>query len=233
MNTQQVEQLKEIQKALSSLGLKIAFVGGSIIPLLVDQPESLDFRETLDFDLIVEVLAESDYAKLEQILRKKGFQNDDRPGAPICRWIYKGAVVDIMPTHGKRIGLNTRWFKESLEASIERSPHSSPKTKIRVISPEYFIATKLEAFKDRGEGDYYASADLEDIVTILDGVGDIVERIHSLPNTVRKYIQDQFAKYLGDPLFVEALPGHLPHHAQKRFPSLLQKIQKITNNHLS
>ena len=28
--------------------------------------------------------------ELSELLRKKGFQNDQRSGAPICRWIYQG-----------------------------------------------------------------------------------------------------------------------------------------------
>jgi len=40
---------------------------------------------------------------------------------------------------------------------------------ISLIAAPVFIATKLEAFHDRGGGDFLASHDLEDIVTVVDG----------------------------------------------------------------
>ena len=46
---------------------------------------------------------------------------------------------------------------------------------VRVITAPYFIATKLEAFFDRGRGDFLGSSDLEDIITVLDGRDDILE----------------------------------------------------------
>lgn len=42
-------------------------------------------------------------------------------------------------------------------------------TSIRLISAPVLIATKLEAFADRGHGDFLAGHDLEDITTIADG----------------------------------------------------------------
>jgi chloramphenicol O-acetyltransferase len=41
--------------------------------------------------------------------------------------------------------------------------------RIRVVTAPYFCATKLEAFRGRGKGDYLASHDLEDLLTVVDG----------------------------------------------------------------
>ena len=38
-----------------------------------------------------------------------------------------------------------------------------------MITAPYFLATKIEAFESRGEGDFYGSHDLEEIITLLDG----------------------------------------------------------------
>jgi len=40
---------------------------------------------------------------------------------------------------------------------------------ICLITAPVFIATKLEAFHDRGGGDFLVSHDLEDVVTVIDG----------------------------------------------------------------
>ncbi len=40
---------------------------------------------------------------------------------------------------------------------------------IRIVTAPYFLATKLDAFRGRGKGDYFGSNDLEDIVAVVDG----------------------------------------------------------------
>jgi len=225
MSPSQARQLKAIQDALASVPLETAFIGGSIIPLLVDQPKGLDFRETLDFDVMIQVAVALQYAKIEEGLRTKGFQHDDTPGAPICRWKFQGATVDIMPTVDGLYGLNTKWFAEALVAAEWKSLPIENNPQVKIVTPEYFIATKLEAFKDRGKGDYYASHDLEDIVTIVDGVSTIVGRIAALPEVVRTYINAEIRRYLQVPLFREALPGHVV--SQSRYTTVLERLEKI------
>lgn len=48
---------------------------------------------------------------------------------------------------------------------------------IKLIRAPYFLATKLEAFAGRGEGDFQASHDLEDLVTVLDGRAGLLEEV--------------------------------------------------------
>ena len=46
---------------------------------------------------------------------------------------------------------------------------------------------------------------------------------------MREHLRQKFAMLLGDPKFVEALPGHLPGDAanQARLPLLLERLQAI------
>ena len=50
-----------------------------------------------------------------------------------------------------------------------------PGLRIRVVTAPYFVATKLEAFRGRGRGDYISSHDLEDLLAVIDGRDVIVE----------------------------------------------------------
>src|SRR4051812_1067118 len=34
---------------------------------------------------------------------------------PICRWDYDGLTVDVMPTDGKILGFNNRWYSDGLK----------------------------------------------------------------------------------------------------------------------
>jgi hypothetical protein len=44
-----------------------------------------------------------------------------------------------------------------------------PSLRIRVITAPFFLATKLDAFHGRGKGDHFASRDLEDALSVIDG----------------------------------------------------------------
>ena len=63
-------------------------------------------------------------------------------------------------------------------------------TKLKLISPVAFLATKHVAFIDRGNGDYYASHDLEDFVTVIDGREMIVTEVNAAPPELRRCVID-------------------------------------------
>jgi len=48
---------------------------------------------------------------------------------------------------------------------------------IRIASAPHFLATKVEAFLGRGNNDFMGSADMEDIITIIDGRTEIIQEI--------------------------------------------------------
>jgi hypothetical protein len=150
-----------------------------------------------------------------------------REGAPRCRWKLGNLTVDIMPTEGAFLGLNTAWFKEALETVMVRE---FAHTRLRLISPVAFLATKYVAFYDRGKDDYYGSHDLEDFITVIDGRDAIVAEVdHTAPPPLRGYVIESVSRLMAAPLFDEALPGHLPpdHASQRRLPGLRRKLRAI------
>ena len=42
-------------------------------------------------------------------------------------------------------------------------------------------APKLEAFAGRGKGDYQSSNDVEDLLAVVNGRGELAEEIHARP----------------------------------------------------
>ena len=94
-------------------------------------------------------------------------------------------TVDIMPTDAGELGLNTTWFKEALATATEQE---FAHTRLKLVSPIGFLATKYIAFQDRGKGDFYASADLEDFVTVVDGREEIVAEVNHAPIELRRYL---------------------------------------------
>lgn len=219
--------LRTIASHLDSLGLDYAFVGGSIIGLLVDNPTLSPVRSTDDFDVILEVVAQTDYARIEEKLRQLGFDHDMREGAPRCRWMLGNLTVDIMPADADFLGLRTAWFREALTSA---KMITISNTQLRVISPAGFVATKYTAFQDRGEADFYASHDLEDLIAVIDGRAGIVQDILESEPALRRFIVNSITGLLASEDFLEALPGHLPADiaSQRRLPGLLQKLKRIS-----
>lgn len=218
--------MKAVAERLDALGLDYAFLGGSAVGLLLDHPELSPVRATDDVDVVIEVVSQARYAGIEEKLRGLKFDHDMRPGAPRCRWVLGNLIVDIMPADGEFLGLNTAWFREALASATKTK---IPGGALRVVSPVGFIATKYVAFLDRGAGDYYASHDLEDLITVIDGREKIVEEVAAADLALRTYVTKAMATLIASDDFMEALPGHLPADAasQRRLPGLRRKLAGI------
>ena len=225
----QIESMRIVARRLEPLGVPFAFLGGAVLGLLVDHPELMEIRPTKDVDVIVEVVTHNEYYTMEEKLRAAGFQHDISEGAPICRWIVDGCRVDVMPIRSTALGMNSNWFPEAIQLS--RLMKMGEGCSARVITPALFIATKLEAFKDRGKRDFYASHDFEDIITVTDGRAAIVDDVAAAPENVRAFIAEAFTGFLNESDFHNALPGHLSAFAgaKQRTELVKQRVVSIAS----
>ncbi len=202
--------IARVSRRLEGLAEQVAYVGGAVVPLLVTDPLILRFRETLDVDLVVQLASRMAYAKLEERLRGLQFTHGTSPGAPICRWRIEGIRVDIMPTDENILGFSNRWYPLALETATPIQFPDGPT--VRIISPVAFVATKLEAFRSPSRpyhGDYFASHDLEDLLTVIDGRTELVEDIAVANDEVRSFISAEIKRFMEAPDFRDALPGHV------------------------
>ena len=177
-------------------------------------------------DVILEVVTTERYSDLEARIRRLGFEHDMREGAPLCRWMLGRLTVDIMPTEGAALGLNTAWFKEALATATEQE---FAHTRLKLVSPVGFLATKYVAFLDRGAGDYYASHDPEDFVTVIDGRANIAADVDQAPAELRHYVIVAVQSLISKQELDEALPGQIPPDSasQQRLPLLRRKLAAI------
>lgn len=135
--------------------------------------------------------------------------------------------MDVMPTNPKILGFGNCWFGPALQTAIPIELYT--KRPIRLVTGPYFLATKLEAFKSRGKGDYLLSHDMEDIVAVLDGRPELIGEIRGASEKLITYLAEEFASLFKNPRFIDALPGHLPPDmaSQARLPQLLNRIREI------
>lgn len=221
-----LDMLQLAAEGLGSLVDEVVFVGGCATGLLVTDLAAPPTRETMDVDVIVELASSQDYHRLSKKLRNRGFCEDQSDGAPMCRWLYQSVKVDVMPTDSAILGFSNRWYADAmLSARKIRLPAGIV---IRMITAPFFLATKLEAFRGCGHGDYMASHDLEDLVAILDGRDSIVADVEA-SGDVGLYLAEEFRSLLALNEFQDALPCHLPADAasQKRAPVVLQRMCAI------
>jgi hypothetical protein len=135
-------------------------------------------------------------------------------------------ILDLMPTDPSILGFGNRWYRPALANSqrVRIDGHE-----IQLITASYFLATKLEAFHCRGNNDYRASHDLEDIITVFDGRPGLAAEIAAASSDLRRYLSEEFRSLLSVQDFRDALPGHLlPDEAnQGRVPLIVSRIQSI------
>lgn len=167
-----LERLSIIAEGLGEMNRQVVFVGGSVAELYADNPAATEIRMTEDVDCVIELATYRELQELEEAIRRKGFSNDTTPGAPICRWTYKGEKVDIMPDDRNILGFTNLWYKPAFDHRIEIE--LSVGKRIFIFPALYYIATKIEAINGRGGHDLRYSHDLEDLIYVLNNCDEIV-----------------------------------------------------------
>jgi|SRR5215469_7206107 len=114
------------------------------------------------------------------------FAEDSSEGAPICRWKQETTILDVMPLDEQILGFSNRWYRAALESAERRDLPED--VRILLVNPVYFCATKLEAFRGRGNDDYLASHDLEDFMAVIDGRPEFIDEIQNASADVRAYL---------------------------------------------
>ncbi len=203
-----VQHIEAVARLLRPLGETFVFLGGAVVPLLVDRPETLKIRPTKDVDVIVDVLSRRAYDDLQQRLRDQGLQHDRSENAPICRWVAPTAegpvTVDVMPIEEAILGFSNPWYPHAFETARPLDPDTP---QLRLITAPAFLATKLQAFLNRGKGDYYASPDLEDIITLVEGRAQLVSEVQASAPPLQDFVASLITDMLEDLLLVVA--GHV------------------------
>ena len=223
-----IRLLKEAAKLLRPVLAELVFVGGCTTGLLISDEGAGDVRPTVDVDAITEITSYADYTVFSERLRKLGFTEDASEGAPTCRWLNGETKLDVMPLNETILGFSNRWYEAALGSSQQYQ--LEPDLQIKIVTAPYFCATKIEAFRGRGNGDYLASYDLEDLITLVDGRPELLSELRSASADVRSYIAGAIGQMLTTDEFMDALPGYLLPDAasQGRISIVLERLTDIS-----
>jgi hypothetical protein len=223
-----LELLEATAMRLQPLLSEIVFVGGCTTSLLVSDPGAAPPRMTYDVDVIAEIASYAELTIFSQRLHSLGFEEDSSEGAPICRWMHSGLVLDVMPLHPEILGFSNRWYVDALRTA--NTVHLNSVLAVRVVTAPYFLGTKFEAFRGRGRGDYFASHDLEDVITVIDGRPTLLDEVLTAPEDLQGFVAEAVESLLREPRFLDALPGYLlPDDAnQARIGQLTEKLRALS-----
>jgi len=226
MDDPNVELLAQVAESLGDLCERFVFVGGCATSLLLTDPAAPPVRATQDVDAVVAITTLSEYHSLGGALRARGFSQRLAQGDPPFRWVYAGMMLDVMPTAESVLGFSNRWYEAAMRSAV--SVQLRQDLRIRLVTSPYFVATKLEAFEDRGRGDYLESHDLEDVLSVVDGRPELVAEIENAEPVLRAYVATVSARLVADEGFVNVLPGLvLEGGTAARVPIVLDRLKRI------
>ncbi len=189
----QEQMLQTVADALGPHLLReVAFVGGCTTALLVTDAFAREaVRFTEDVDVIVHVLGYGNWQRLLTELRQRGFRESPEDDV-ICRLrlpnalVGRDLLVDFMPDDEAILNFTNRWYRGALQAAADHALPSG--TLIRVVTPSYFLATKLEAYRGRGHNDPLGSRDIEDILAVIDGRDSLHAELAQAEPALQHYI---------------------------------------------
>jgi len=204
----------------------VAVVGGSA-PALYDLGPA-DVRETSDVDLIFRgsMGAWTDFMNL---LRARRFL--DNPDGPVCRLSRGDLIVDVVPDdvpEGRGWTATNRWYREAFDHRVK-----APESPVHMITPLYFVATKLEAFRSSARqyaGDALASRDIEDVVRVIRGVEGLIDEVERGDKAVHRFIRFELLQIANSAEALGIIQSHLEgdEATQRTAPSLLNRLRALS-----
>jgi predicted nucleotidyltransferase len=218
--------LRHVVQRLGELSEQLVFLGGATTGLLITDSAITASRVTTDLDCIVEATSRTAYYNIELELASLGIF--PQPEGPLCRFRVDDIDLDIMPTSGSILGFTNKWYPEAFKTATTRDLGEG--VSARVVAPYCFVATKLEAFEDRGKEDYLASHDLEDLITVVNGRPELSEELRAhASHEMRAHVAARLTAYLKQERFLDAIDGHLPPDAgnQLRREVVLMRLRAL------
>jgi predicted nucleotidyltransferase len=196
---------------------RFVFVGASILPLLLNDPAAPPPRPTIDVDAAVQVLSYSQWERLQDRVRGCGVVVRANPAVGkgrLCLFHLDDIEVDIMPVRLPPILPPSRMLELGYETAEVHQVAED--VELLALSAPGLLATKLEAFQDRGARDPAMSKDLEDVVALLDRRLGIAGEVAEAHIEMRYFIAGSLQRLLHDGHVLDVLADLLRDQARER-----------------
>jgi len=218
------EATKKVALALGNLNEQVVYVGGAVVSLYINDSAAEDVRPTKDVDLTFQIASPSKLEELREDLNAKGFYQSSEEDV-ICRFLYEDLKIDVMSTQSVGWAPSNPWFEKGFDKSIAVNLEDII---IKILPLPYFLATKIEAFLDRGIKDIYASHDLEDIVYLFNYTTDIDAQVLASDSDIKLYLAEKLKAFTENRSIMNAISGSLYYEqANERMEIIKERFQNI------
>lgn len=209
---------------------ELVFVGGATIHLWITEETAPPIRATEDVDVICDVATYAAYTVFSERLRETGLREaaDEKV---VCRWRHAATklIVDVMPTDENILGFTNPWYELGMETAIVRELPSG--RSIRAVRPPVVLATKLAAWRGRGQDDLLRSLDAHDIVVLINGRPELLDELTEQSEPLRQYVSSELEALGSDPYFdyliQDTVTGYGPNAAPVRAELVRERITAI------
>ena len=202
-----IGEIASVAKALGALADRVVFIGGAVAPLLHTERVLPHARATRDVDGVVASVTYGDYDKFGRAMRKRMFTRTTDMAGHAHRWRSPdGILFDLVPAGDHMGGSGSALDALALQAPVVVTIDG---VTVRHVSAALFIAMKLQAYQDRGEGDLQASHDIEDVIALIASRPSIGDDVKGAPDTVRTKIAEFAAALATSDVAEDILTGHL------------------------
>jgi hypothetical protein len=223
-----VQLLVSMAGRMGELRERVVFLGGTVLPLLITDPDVHAVRFAKDVDAVFAWSDKQDLYAFEDGLWDLGFER--RTSGAITRWSIDDTGFDVLPADPATVGFDAGWLDEAWQSAMP--VELNDQLSIKIVAAPALLAVKFTAFLKRGHGNYFTSSDIADVLVLCAGRSQVTAEVASYPSTkLKKFVKDQLK------LLQAAFANDSGAAAQGRFLKLmpprvlkqaLERIGKIT-----
>ncbi len=220
-----LDTVKRVAIALEELNEDVIFIGGAVIGLYVTDEGAEQPRPTKDIDVSVQI---NSYRQMDELRVKLASKNIyPAPEEKVTyRFSYEEILIDFIPFEDTPLGPTNRWLKPGFTRAY---PVQIGEYEIKILPVSFFLATKWEAFINRGH-DYRTSHDFEDIIYILDNNQKVVDDIEKAPKDLQVFLKGMGEEILSHQYLNEIIGCHIePYTADERSDIVIEKLRHIAS----
>ena len=222
-----ISMLRLVVRNMGPLARDVAFLGGTVLPLLIAPEFGRYVRLAKDVDFIADHASKKDIYLFEDEMRERGFKKR-RTGA-VSQWAFQYVNIDELPADPEILSFNNRWCAEALLYAQRKNIGDG--LTANLISPAYFLGVKFDAFHQRGRENFIRSYDVYDIVVLIAGNPDVVFDVQDRSSDkLKHYLSHEFQRLLDNSGNLSKLiPTLFPKNidVQQRIPKVVSCIQKM------
>lgn len=223
-STINIKVIEKVANALGDLNADVIYVGGAIVSFYITDMGADQPRPTKDIDISVQISTYSEMDRLREQLATKGIHPASDQNV-MYRFQFEDILIDFIPFEETPLGPTNSWLKPGFPLAYEVKAVGQT---IKILPVSYFLATKFEAFKSRGNNDPFMSHDFEDIIYVLDNNIEVVEHIKNADDNLIKFMKEMADFILNHPSKNDIISGHInPFTSNERTPMVIDKLEQI------